>query len=342
MYFIFSTKLSQIQTDQVQALYADIEFSSIEQFPGFADAAYPNEKIIHALMFVNNSLTGYSQIRIKKRLFASVYFGPLVKNEQEYLDFVKRIKNYCRNNWTPILKIFPPEYTGKYKTSFWNKLKNNTHFETSENEFNWATLLLKIGLSDDIIFKKIADNHQQSIKKAIKLGLTTTVLDVKDLTLFNKQYCEMYASRKLNIDSELNLKKFTQLFHFFKNNNNGFFMGVWLNNQLIGGTCIAFENNVAFYLEGYSNPEYRKLPIGHIALYESMKIARNNGLNYFDFGGYALNTKEGDQLQKINKFKEGFRGELITYPKTMTFYTFFPAKWLWKLYQKSSKFKVQS
>ena len=332
MYFIFLAKLSQIQTDQVQALYADIEFSSIEQFPGFTEAAYPDEKTIHALMFSNDKLTGYAQIRIKKRLFASVYFGPIVKNEHEYEELVKRIKKYCRNNWIPVLKIFPPEFTRKYTLLFWNKLRDDTEFETSENEFNWATLLLNIKLPDNLILKKIAVNHQQSIKKAKKLGLTTNILDINDLPLFNKQYCEMYDSRKLNINPELNLKKFTQLFHFFKNNNKGFFMGIWLNNQLIGGACIAYENNVAFYLEGYSHPEYRKLPIGHLALNESIKMARDNGLNYFDFGGYALNAKEDDQLYNINKFKEGFRGELITYPKTISFYTFFPAKWLYQLF----------
>jgi lipid II:glycine glycyltransferase (peptidoglycan interpeptide bridge formation enzyme) len=330
--YLFLAQLSEDYYKQIKVLFEQIEFSSIEQCPGFSDAAYPNEKIIHALFLSNNEIKGYAQIKIKKHILASVYFGPLIKTESDYELFIKEIKKYCKRKFIPVLKILPPHNTIKYQSSFWEQLKADTNFETCDNEFNWSTLISKINLTDEELLKSFADNHRQSIKKAMNIGFKTTLLNQKDIDTFNNQYCEMYTAKGLPINITNNFQKFTRLFQFFEEHKNGFFMGVWLENKLIGGVCISFGNNVAFYLEGYSHPDYRKLPVSHLALYESMKLARDNGLNYFDFGGYANNTVEGDQLYNINKFKEGFRGELIYYPKTMIFYTSLPVKWMYKLF----------
>ncbi len=62
-------------------------------------------------------------------------------------------------------------------------------------------------------------------------------------------------------------------------------------------------------------------------------MAKSRGLKFFDFGGYAVDVKEGDQLFDINRFKHGFGGELVTYPKTMLIYTTPFSKALYNLYR---------
>ncbi len=331
MEYFFLSKLSENYIKQIGVLFNQIEFSSIEQYPGFAEIAYPNEKTIHSIMLSNNEIVGYAQIKIKKNLLAIIYFGPIVKSENDFVVFIKEIKIYCKKKFIPLLKIFPPRYTKEYSPSFWKKLKDETDFEVSDSGFNWSTLLLPINLSDEEILKNFSENHQRSIKKAIKTGLKSRLIKQEDIGVYNQQYCEMYASRGIKINPIDNFKKVSGMFRFFENNHTGFFMGVWQENQLIGGLCISFGTNVAFYSEGYSHPDFREFPISHLAFYESMKFARDKGVSYFDFGGYAINTKEGEQLFQINRFKDGFKGELIHYSKTMIFYTSLAAKWIYKL-----------
>lgn len=331
MDFLFLKHLSKDQINQIDLLFHRVDFSSIEQYPGFSEAAYPKEKTVHALLVSHNTIKGYAQIKIKKRLLASVYFGPIVENEHDYSNFIKEIKRYCKKKFIPLLKVFPPAFTKKYSESFWEKLKKETGFQTSEKDFNWASLVSKIDSTDEELLKSFGDNHRQSIKKALKLELNTEILKLEEVEDFNNQFCELYKKRGIDISIAENLQKFTNLFHFFENNSKGFFMGVKQKNILIGGVCISHGNNVSFYLEGYSHPNYRKLPISHLVIYEAMKLSRDKGYNYFDFGGYALNTNKGDQLYNINQFKESFKGKLIRYPKTMTFYAFLPVKWIYNL-----------
>lgn len=334
MNYIFLSKPSSEYLSQIKKLFAQIEFSSIEQYPGFSEAAYIEENIVHGLMYSANELVGYAQLKIKKKLLACVYFGPLVKNQIDYSAFVIELKKYCKCKFIPILKIFPPLFSNQYLPAFWDQLKTDTGFDTSSNGFNWATLILNINDSEDSIYKNFADNHRSSIKKALKLNLTTALLDKSEIEEFNLQYCQMFIARGINISIKSNLEKFSRLYHFFKENKSGFFMGVKFENKIVGGVCIAFGNNVAFYLEGYSNPNYRKLPISHIALFDAIKFSKKVNYNYFDFGGYALNIKEEDQLFNINKFKKDFKGELINYPLTLEIFNIPVIKWLFRLYKK--------
>jgi lipid II:glycine glycyltransferase (peptidoglycan interpeptide bridge formation enzyme) len=319
MTFCFSDNLNNSETSQIIQLFDEVEFSDIEQYPTFANEAYLNEKVIHALMFSETKLEGYAQIKIKKHLIASIYFGPLVRNEESFKVFVNEIKKYCFKKFIPILKIIPASNSINYSKEFWTKCMSYFRFYNSDREFNWATLVLKINVNDETLLKSFADNHKQSIKKAIKLNLKVDLILESELHDFNIQYCEMYKARSLPIDITTNYQKFKHIYDFLNQTKKGFFMGVKFNNELIGGACITFGNNFAFYLEGYSHPNYKKIPINHYLLYECMKYSREKGCQYFDFGGYSLNADKGDQLYNINKFKEAFGGEIVIFPKTMVF-----------------------
>jgi hypothetical protein len=247
MEFVFTDRLAEEYTGQIIELFSQLEFSSIEQYPGFAESSYPNEKIIHGIMLSMGDVIGYAQLRIKKRIIGSIYFGPLVKTENDFSCFIREIKKYCQRKLIPILKIYPPYFVNKYSIFFMNKLKTEICFEITDSVFNWSTLILKINRTDEEIFNIFSNNHKRSIKKATKEGFQTEFLKINDLDTFNNQFCSMYESRGIKINHKDNFFIFKEMFNFFEKTNTGFFIGVKHESKLVGGLCIAFGNNVAFY-----------------------------------------------------------------------------------------------
>ena len=59
-----------------------------------------------------------------------------------------------------------------------------------------------------------------------------------------------------------------------------------------------------------------------------LNYSKNEGMLIYDFGGYAPNTKDKD-LQDINKFKDGFGGEL----KRESYYIPYPI-WLLRKFKR--------
>ena len=332
MSVIFTSTLTSAQHNDILSLYHKIEVVSIEQYPGFMEAN-TERPALHYLQYDDQGkITAYSQIDVRRFRIATISFGPLALSTDAYLEALLNIKSYCLTHLVPILRITPPYFISGFGEAYYDDLRRRLHFENSDQEINWSTLILSTEAPEEEIFKKFADNHKQSIKKAIKMGLQSQKLTDPDMIdTFSAQHSDMYEKRGLKVDRDKNKQRFRSLYNFFEKNNLGYFVIVRENETVIGGVCCIVQGNTARYLEGYSHPDYRKYPISHLALYEAIKIAKSRGLRFFDFGGYANNVQEGDQLYAINKFKEAFRGELVNYPKTMLIYTLPLAKWLYSL-----------
>jgi len=69
------------------------------------------------------------------------------------------------------------------------------------------------------------------------------------------------------------------------------------------------------YKYGASDPDYRKLPILHLCIYEAIKIGLEKGITLLDLGGYNHFINKKDQIYSINFFKKSFNGTYSFYPK---------------------------
>ncbi|MCW3127614.1 MAG: Methicillin resistance protein [Bacteroidetes bacterium] len=332
MGFIFTNTLTDEQTNSILALYRASEPVSIEQYPGFAEANTDNNVIHYIQKDEAGRVSAYTQIDMRQYRIAAIAFGPIASSGEAYRNALTDIKQYCRSKLTPILRITPPYFISQYGDAYYEDLRKAIGFETSEKEINWSTLVLSTAPSEEEILKGFADNHRQSVKKAIKMGLEAELVSDTDMIdIFSGQHSDMYQNRGLAVDRNKSKVHFRKLFDFFEKNDLGYFVIVKEGEKVIGGVCCVIQGNAVRYLEGYSHPDYRKYPISHIALYEAIKIAKRRGISFFDFGGYANNVQEGDQLYAINKFKEAFRGEQVDYPKTMLIFTLPLAKWLYSM-----------
>ena len=337
MNFTFTDTLSTVQLSDVMQLYSAQEVVSLEQYPEFVKAIEPDVSLKYLLAYRDGQLIGYSCVKIKKRVLAYVYFGPMVSSPQDYEEVCAGLVSVCRGKGVLVLKIMPPYMSDERKAamSSFQKIK----YTQSDSEFNWASLKLSLDKPMEEILKGFSDNHRQSVKKAQKLNLTADVItDVDDLNIFAEQYIQMYQSRALAIDPELIRHTFKLLFDFYRAQDTGVFLAVRSPTEgIVGGVCISYQGDSGFYQKGYSHPDHRSLPINHLAIYEAIKLSKEHGLKVFDFGGYGLNLKEDDQVHAINRFKAWFGGELVYHPQTLTIYTTPFSKLIYDLYLRLRK-----
>ena len=329
--------LSPQQLSDVMSVYSQTEVVSLEQYPGFANALEPDVFLRYLLVYRGANLAGYACIKIKKRILAYVSFGPLVHDPGDYELLCAAVVSACRRRGVLIVKILPPFMTEENKAAIqsFTKLK----FVQSDDDFNWASLKLLLDKPIEELLKGFSDNHRQSIKKAQKLNLTAdTITDPTEIDIFAEQYIKMYQSRGLPISPEVITHTLKLLFAFYNKYNTGAFLAVRSPAEgIIGGVCISYQGDSGFYQKGYSHPDHRSLPINHLAIFEAIKLSKEKGLKYFDFGGYGLNLKEDDQVHAINRFKSWFGGQLVYHPQTLTIYTTPFSKPIYSLYQRVRK-----
>jgi lipid II:glycine glycyltransferase (peptidoglycan interpeptide bridge formation enzyme) len=233
--------------------------------------------------------------------------------DESFEDTIKDILKKLRRKGILMVRIIPPNIA----------IDNfGKSFESNEENFNWATLQLNIEKGIDELYNSFADRHKGSLKKAIKNNVSVIEIDnEEDIVLFSKKYTEMYINRGLDVNLEDEKARFLGIFNCFQQYKNGFFLAI-KNEQTetIGGVCITLQGKSAHYYKGYSSPNFRYLPIKHIAIYKALEKSKAYGKKVFDFGGYALEVPKGDQLVAINFFKEGFRGQKVIFPKTRIYY----------------------
>ena len=328
--FFFKPALSQVQLNDVIALYTQARVVSIEQYPGFAEAAEPGVSVQYLLAYRGAELCGYTCIKIKKRVMASAVFGPVVRESADYIPVCRGLVEKCRSAGVLVVRITPPYMTDEENALI--QSSSDFYFEHSDSEINWESLKLNLSHTSDGILKFFSENHRRSIKKAEKLNLQTELInDPDDISVFSDQYVQMYSHKGLPVSAESTQRAFQNLFSFFKQNDNGYFLAVRNGGTMIGGVCICYQGDSAFYYKGFTCPEYRNMPINHLALYKAIVHAGEKCKQYFDFGGYASSPSMTDPIHSINRFKDGFRGERIRHPKTMLIYTMPMVRWIYSV-----------
>jgi len=320
----FSYQLSQEDKIAVNNFFDSQNHISIDQHVEWAEITV-FKKICYFSLFDDNKLIGYCIIHEKMK-YAYISFGPIAKDTATIPLMIESIFNYYKK-----LKfgqiVIQPGWLSSNSSLILNEISKKTPFKI-DNKNNWCSINLKLNQSNEEILSKFSSNHKRSIKKASKLGLSTKLIasteDVESLSAIYKLMCD---NRKIISPLPNPKKSFVNIHNFLKYSNKGFVLGVYNeNNLLLGGIIIVYQGNTAFYYFGAASPEFKKLPILHTAFFEAIKISKKNGLLIFDFGGYS---KKGEkQMIGINRFKDGFKGDLIEYSEMLIFKTNYINNWL--------------
>lgn len=143
---------------------------------------------------------------------------------------------------------------------------------------------------------------------------------VEDIDNFLAIYLKMNEARNIAINEGVTRGSFHGLYKLFNETNIGKFLVVKAEDKaVIGGIIVLFQNGTARYYKGAADPAVRNIPVLHLAIWEAIRISKARGQTLFDFWGYNHFVKEGEQIFNINRFKKGFGGQYLFFPKRMYF-----------------------
>lgn len=281
------------------------EYSFLEDLPVRGWIASEGEKII-----------GWVEVTEKRRILALIQFGPVSVNDEAILALLEYVVNHYKNHLFWLVQWMPYCYSQEIFERVSSKIQGRVSLIQPKGEIHWSSKRISIMEPGGNILKKFSENHRRSIRKATAADIKCTIIeDIFEVKRFTDGYIRMYCHRKLHVDAGKTKQSFLRLYQYLKNTKKGFFLGAFKGTELLGGVIIIYQGKSAFYYKGYMDHEKRQLPVNHISFYNAILQAQKDKMLWFDFGGYALNTNE-KQVMNINRFKDGFKGELISFPGT--------------------------
>jgi hypothetical protein len=293
---------------ELENLFHSNSIKSIYQHPDYieniSNTSYvfllKENKIIKSYCFVNE----YALSKLNFIKFSKIKFGSIGSDEHSRVLDLEIINFYKSNKITFVIYI--PFENKIFETINQKKIKTKTSVRLT------GTLILDLRQNISEISKKYSTNLNRNLKKSKKNNLIVSELFFEhEFDKLNQIYNTLFEYRNIKVSNSC----FTNdIIKFVTNKKNGFVMGCFENNELIGGAVFIENNGRIEYFIGASNPEFRNLPILHSVFHEAIILSQKRGYSFFDFGGVVF-SKEDIQLNNITKFKYQFCDNSIFYNK---------------------------
>jgi len=264
--------------------------------------------------------------------FGEIHFGPVVKDLSRLIEIFKALIDYASRHfhWLRIALPYPiSNETERLERIAIKKWGMKFDFDGS----NWATLIIDLNETKEKIFRCFRKSHKERIRKAQRLLVLKEPDNMAEVEGFVTVFLRMRRRRGLPVNEKREKEYFSRLWTMLSEYDLGRFYLVHYENNIIGGRIFLCSGNRYINYKSAADPEYRKLPITHMAIWQGVKDAHElDGVSIFDLGGYNIFVDETDQIYSINRFKEGFTKEIEFFPKTQ-YYIFSSLRY--QLYKKS-------
>ena len=107
-----------------------------------------------------------------------------------------------------------------------------------------------------------------------------------------------------------NFEYYEGLLNFFKDGEiTAKLFIVNYENKPIAGAIVMLYGDIAYYLHGASDRDYRNLMAPYFMHWEIIKKFKSLKFQYYDFWGIDANKWPG-----VTRFKLGFEGQVVEYP----------------------------
>ena len=152
-------------------------------------------------------------------------------------------------------------------------------------------------------------NIKLAQKKGVKILVSQNIQEFINLWHSSARKRGMWLSQKQEIEG---------LFKIFKNKAR--LLLAYNDQELLGGILLTYSLNSAFYIYAGSTKTGKQLFAPTLLAWEAIKIAKQMELKYFDFEGiYDERYSQTKNWKGFTKFKEGFGGKIVEYPRTLVY-----------------------
>jgi len=274
---------------------------------------FEDDKLVSVALIIKNVA--------KRGTYLNIPHGPITINgfgeKKEILSILlDELKKIGKKEKADFIRIGPIwERNEENEKSF----KDNGFKKAPMHENTEASWKLDITPSEEDLLKNMRKTTRYLIRQAQKDENIETFQrwDISDVETFNKIHQEVVKTQKF---VPFSLKYFKNEFSAFnKDNQISIFFGRY-KGEIISASYVIFWSNIGFYHHAALLPQYHKIPISYLLLWEAIKEAKNRRCDLFDFWGYVNPEKEPKHpWAGPTLFKMGFGGNAFEYVKTQDF-----------------------
>jgi lipid II:glycine glycyltransferase (peptidoglycan interpeptide bridge formation enzyme) len=201
-----------------------------------------------------------------------------------------------------------------------------------------ATLKLDVSLPEKELLMGFRKTTRYLIRQALKNPDLKIIKSnkIEDIKIYDKLNQKVARYQKFFPFSFEFLKNEFDVFR--KENQALLFFGKY-KDKIIAAAFLIFWSKIAFYHQAALLPEYRKIPISYLILWEAIKEAKKRNCQFFDFWGY-IDPKKNPKHPWAGPtlFKMGFGGKKREYLKTQDL-PLSKKYWLTWIFEKIRKIK---
>ncbi len=173
------------------------------------------------------------------------------------------------------------------------------------------TIELDLGLTDDQLLAGMRKSTRYSIKKAISLGITTSVSqNPQDLTNFYNH--QLYLAGKHGF-VPFSLQFLQTQFATFLNYDQVCLIHSFYQGQLLASAFVIFYNHEAAYHYGISTTTNAQLPGSYATQWAAIAEAKKRGCTRYNMWGVAPEGESHHRFAGVSLFKRGFGGQEVVY-----------------------------
>ena len=281
------------------------------------------ERIWRLGVFEEGSLLGLAllvKVRAKRGSFLLIPHGPVVKSSLAFaqvLEIVfKEAKKIAKAEGVSFLRVNPVLERSKDNMAVFKKLGFKGAPIQMHPEASWK---LDIQPTEEELLKEMRKTTRYLVKKTQGNADITVELseDIKDVETFSKLH-EQVSQRQHFIPFSLEYLQ-NEFEVFSKDRQILLFLGKY-KGELAAVSFVVFWSGIGFYHHAVSQPQYAKLSMPYLLLWEAIKESKKRECELFDFWGY-VNPKEHPEHPWAGPtlFKMGFGGRPYLYVKAQDF-----------------------
>ncbi|WP_167527629.1 lipid II:glycine glycyltransferase FemX [Desulfosarcina alkanivorans] len=182
---------------------------------------------------------------------------------------------------------------------------------TTWNRALYSTRVL-LNESEDQLFKNMRRTHRQNINKSIKSGVSVgTDASPGDKDIFFNLICGLELRRNSLIHSK---DYYDSIYNNTVGQSRGFFLKAIYNDEVISGLVVTMVGNRAWALYLANDYNYRKIMPNKLLLWKAIKIAREHGCKFVDFGSTQGTDSFDPKADSLDNLKSAYRPTIVNYP----------------------------
>lgn len=281
----------------------------------------PHPKKLLVVSEESGHLLAYATVETKRPRTLQLAFGPVTVYQDDLPQIIAGMAHWLKEKgwWRFSVQLPVPAHDGGGEIV--DSISKLAAFRQSARLFNWKSWWLTLDLEPEQLLKAFSHHHQKSVKQGLKQPIRyTPVTTEEQAQRIAALYIEMYHHRKLPVNEKDARKLFSAIGQYIQQQQKGIMLEAVLDGRTVGGIVIIFQGSTAYYYLGVTTVSYkRSIPILYAAFYHAMALCRDAGVTTLDFGGIAIDSREGESLHNINRFKMGFGGTAVEYPGQIIF-----------------------